>query len=468
MKRVLASSATRRQPRPACRASVFRLSGWLALIVSVLGLGGVPTRAAPVRSDADLIRSAYLFGFPVYEMMRVRGNMTAAEGSGRNRFASRERLSTAQDRGVTAPNNDTLYASAWIDLAGGPIRLHLPALPGRYHSLEFMDVFTDAYAVLGTRNGGGRGGDYLIAGPGWRGTAPPGVRLIRAPTNDGWLLARILVDGEADLAAARAAQRAITLDAGSAAFRPFTVPTPPAPDPAAFLDAVNVALGRSPIPALHRARIAALRRVGLRPGQQGAYAALPAAIQAQWRRVMDRTNTELRDRFMAGGSRHDGWGYPEPGLAAFGTNDFYRSVVALGGLAALPAEEALYLNTTTDAAGAPLDGARRYRLRVPGNVPVDAFWSLTMYEPDAAGRFFFYANADNRFAIGDRTKDIVRERDGSIVILLQHATPAPGERANWLPAPPGRFRLSFRAYLPRAEFRDGRFKLPGIREVPAR
>ena len=98
----------------------------------------------------------------------------------------------------------------------------------------------------------------------------------------------------------------------------------------------------------------------------------------------------------------------------------------------------------------------------PGGVPVDAFWSLTMYAPEDDGRYFFTQNSINRFSVGDRTKGLVKNPDGSIDILIQHEQPVGSKAANWLPAPAGPIRLALRAYLPKAELRERRWKVPPV------
>ena len=101
---------------------------------------------------------------------------------------------------------------------------------------------------------------------------------------------------------------------------------------------------------------------------------------------------------------------------------------------------------------------------MPGNLPVGAFWSLTMYEQAPDGRLFFVPNDLNRFAVGDRSQHLRPERDGSIELFVQHGKPS-GERVvNWLPAPKGKFVLMFRAYLPSAPLLDGSLRLPPVTE----
>lgn len=165
-------------------------------------------------------------------------------------------------------------------------------------------------------------------------------------------------------------------------------------------------------------------------------------------------------------SVRNGWSYPRPDMGRFGDDDFYRAAVALGWLAALPAEEAIYVTAITDAAGAALDGNRAYRLTIPARVPIAGFWSLSMYEVAPDGRLFFTRNAVDRYAIGDRSAGLLRNADGSVTIAIQPERPQGSTVANWLPTPKGPFRVTFRAYLPRKALLSGTFALSGIATTP--
>jgi hypothetical protein len=248
----------------------------------------------------------------------------------------------------------------------------------------------------------------------------------------------------------------------------FFAKPPLRPEPAQFLEVVNETLSRSPIPANHAGRIARLHAVGIRPGASNVWPQLSPAVQAMWTSSWESLNMGLRGGLDTYVTRHDGWSYPQPGLGNFGQNDAYRAAVALEGLAALEPAEAMYMFTRTTADGLALDGANNsYRIRLPANIPVDGFWSLTMYE-ETEDRLFFVDNPIRRYAIGNRTPGLQRNADGTIDILMQHAAPEGGAAANWLPAPRGPFRLGFRAYLPKQEFREGRFRLPGVQAVQGR
>ncbi len=432
-----------------------------SLKVLCFALAAFPTYAA---DDASM-RAAFHFAFPVYEMARTRAQaLGTRDGPGpqvANNLAHRTALADHNSRRVTAPNNDTLYSAAWLDLAGGPVALDMPALPNRYHSVAMMDLYTDNFAILGTRASGGKGGRVLVVGPAWNGTAPADATLVRAPTNDVWLLIRTLVDGPDDLAAARVAQAGFKLDAMGNHGRPLRHAAPVAPDAATFIDVVNEMLARGPIPPAHAARLESFAALGIRPGAR--FDELSAASQAAWRDNLPRFIAGLRDDVTATGAPRTGWLYPKPGLGNFGTDDLFRARVALGGLAALPPEEAMYLGANQDATGRPLDGSKRYRLRVPaGGLPVHerGFWSLSMYEVMPDGRRFFISNPIGRYSIGNRTPGLKPNADGSLDVLIQHAPPA--ATANWLPAPSGPFRLVMRAYLPKPLLVDQRWTLPAV------
>jgi hypothetical protein len=318
-----------------------------------------------------------------------------------------------------------------------------------------MDMFTDNFAVLGARTVGPEGGSFTLVGP----TAAGPEGAIRSPTPWVWALARTLVDGPQDLAAAHAVQDGLKLQAA------------PARKPAAFAGraapwgeyfaAVQALLRESPLPATDAALFHRIAPLGL--GAHGGFD--PARFTpAQAAEIQAGVNAArglllgLRGRQLV----VDGWAYPPADLGDFGQDYLMRAGVALAGLAALPREEAVYLRAVPPSGGFNFTGDG-YRLRLPGVVPADGFWSLTMYEATADGQFFLTPNPIGRYAIGDRTPGLVRGPNGELEIRIARSSPGPGQEANWLPAPAkGPFALTFRAYLPRAELLDGRWRLPAL------
>lgn len=415
----------------------------------------------PDTPEIQALRRAFRFGFAPNEMLRTRqaqvARMSAAGmGTGINAIVPRLTLADATTREVTTPNNDTLYGSAWLDLSQGPVFFSIPALK-RYHSAALMSIMSDVIAVLGTRTVGATGGRYAIVGPNWRGDLPAGVEMVRSQSNDAWLLVRVVVNGEEDLAAAADGLTRYTLSA-VAGDTPLDLKVPAKPNGKAFLATVNAAIERSGDTLLAN-RAAQFADQGLGKSWE----TLAPEQQKLWNDSLPALIHELRGGLTAGDGV-GGWVYPPFNMALYGEDDDLRARVALGGLAALPRIEAIYVSATKDGEGRPLNGAKSWRVKMPGNLPVGAFWSLTMYEQVPDGRLFFVPNDLNRFAVGDRSQHLRPERDGSIELFVQHGKPS-GERVvNWLPAPKGKFVLMFRAYLPGAPLLDGSLRLPPVTE----
>jgi hypothetical protein len=417
-------------------------------------------------SPSDPYLDAYYYAFPIYEMARTAwaaaGPTPQRPAHRFNTVQQRRTLTDHTGRNVTTPNNDTVYCSARLDLSNGPVLVSIPTVRDRYFSVAFMNAYTDNFAYVGTRATGGEGGPTLVAGSSWRGEAPAGTRLIRSDTNDVWMLARILVTGVDDLPAANAVQEQIRILDAPAPTLPPVAPTN-ADDLENFLAVVNATLARASLadPVGNRARNFA--HVGLRPGDLNAWSSLSPAQQERWRQAAAQGQATLRTGFTLRGETLSGWHYPPPGVGSQSGADDVRAAVALSGLAALEVEEATYARADTDAAGAPLNGAHRYTLTIPPNVPASAFWSLSMYQLEPDARLFFTENPINRFSIGDRTPGIARNADDSMTIALQ--ADAPTDTANWLPAPRGPFVITFRAYLPQPAMLNHSWRLPAVQRA---
>ena len=426
------------------------------------------TEAAPAplpdTPEIAQLRRAFQFAYPIYEVMKTRAatfaKVKAAAGIDNpvNILFPRLKLQGADSHDVTTPNNDTLYATSFLDLSQGPVMLTIPALPRRYHSAALMALNTDNVAVIGTRSGG-QGGRYAIVGPGFKGRAPADTQLVTMPTNDAWLLVRVLVGGPADLAAASEAIGGFRVEGPvGATFTPVAADAPAAPDAKTFVTVVTEALSRSGENAALSTSAAAFPALGLPGGWDG----MSAETQALWTASLPALRAELKGGLTALGETVDGWSYPKPGMGEAASDDTSRALVAMGGLAMLPRVEAIYLTARGGADGTPFDGAKAWRVHVPAHVPAGAFWSLTMYRQEPGGGLYFVPNALDRFSIGDRSPQIRAEEDGSFDIFVQTAKPT-GERVvNWLPAPKGRFVLVFRAYLPRDAMLDGSFRMPAV------
>ena len=115
------------------------------------------------------------------------------------------------------------------------------------------------------------------------------------------------------------------------------------------------------------------------------------------------------------------------------------------------------------ARGSKLNGANNYVLRFTKDQipPVDAFWSLTMYDKDS----YLVDNPIDRYALGDRSNMKLGD-DGSLTIYIQSESPGQEKESNWLPSPKGEvFKVALRLYVPKKQVADGAWKPPAVQRV---
>jgi hypothetical protein len=462
-----------------------RASALLAVLVAVALLapaaGAAPASAAaavtPERASA-LGREAYLYGFPLLEFLRVRATATSvrcpdAHGDAPvNAFSTATRFATPANRTIVAPNVDTLYSIAHLDLGKGPVVLSHPSMGHRYFVFQLLDPYTNTIGYVGSRTTGSKAGRFAITWSGHRGRRVPGARVVRSPSRRVWIIGRTLAGNLADQHRALRAMRRYTLTPPGgrrhfpARCRPGHPRKAATPTGLAFLDALGTALRRNPPPARDRAVLARLAKVGVGPGKRPERAGLPPAVLDALVAAVNSTAAALpavaTSTLTQGAVANHGWAIPRRDIGDYGTDYSYRAGVATLGLGANTREEAMYPTALADATGQPLDGSKRYRLTFAKGQepPAKAFWSLTLY--DAQG--YLVANPQRRYAIGDSHPPLARKPDGSVVVVLQRTKPSEAG-VNWLPTPPGAFRLNLRLYRPTARALRGTWQPPPVEPV---
>ncbi len=401
-------------------------------------------------------RNAWIWGLPLIETAEQR-SARSAEGVKVNTFQHQRALVTAKGQFVTTPNNDTLYSQAWLNLEKGPVTISVPASGDRYYCVPLMDMYSNNFAIVGTRTSGPSARTFTVIGPNDTRKDP---MAIRAPTNSVWIVGRTLVEGDADLPKAHAFQDGWSIK-GPAASAPRSFAKRSAPWDQYFAS-VQALMNESPPPMTDARMLDSML-----PLIQFGKTFDPSRFSPDQAAEIKAGVADAANVFMT--IRRDlpirnGWSLPRASLGNFGEDYDYRAAVAIGGLAALTPVEAMYLRASGPD-GRGFDGAQSWKLTFPAGQlpPVEAFWSLSMYRLTSDGQLFFADNPIDRYTIGDRTAGLKRGADGSLEILMSRTAPNADPNTNWLPAPAeGKFVLILRAYLPKPALLSGSYQLPAV------
>jgi hypothetical protein len=447
-----------------------------ALVIVVAGLG-VHNGLKILKDGAQV----YLFGYSLVLMDTTRQVMTDPAG-GRapiNHFAHIMDFPDHNFRQVVRPNCDTLYSTAWIDLSAEPLILSVPDTADRYYVMPFMDAYTNVFASVGKRVTGTKSGQYLVTGPNWQGEVPDGLETIRSPTNMTWLIGRIQANGKNDFPNVHKLQDQFKLtplsrlengEANPGIRKNTETSEGKTKNPSdmvvrmsagEFFASLSRLMAEQPPSKEDAPVIKTLAEFGVVPGKPFDIEKQGMVRRLLLKKAVDVARSTLKEIEESDRSSENNWAVVRDGIGVYGTNYSVRAFVSLIGLGALTPAEAAYPNAIKDSTGNFLNGKNRYRIHYDAGKtpPVDAFWSLTMYDE----RGFLIENPINRYAIGDRDP-LKFNPDGSLDILIQHERPDQGEQ-NWLPAPADGFAVTLRLYLPKDDFLNGTWKLPPIERI---
>ena len=460
----------------------------MRIVTFIVGLlaafaAGLSPALTQTPKDAQAIAAeAYVYGFPIVDNYRVMSayfvDRKSPEYKGPpNRIYNTARVYTPADKAVQTPNSDTPYSFAWLDLRSEPIVLTLPPIEkDRYYSVQLVDLYTFNFAYLGTRATGNDGGKFLIAGPDWTGTAPPGIdKVIRAETQFAFALYRTQLFNPEDIANVEKIQAGYGLELLST-FAKMEPPTP-APDieflkaltPAEergsldFFNILNFVLQYCPVDPSEKELRARFEQIGIVPGRPLIEEMQPPDMAAVLKAGMVDGQKEIDVARAASKNSADLFG----SRAEMKNNFLNRAVGAQAGIYGNSVAEALYGGYETDSSGAPLDAATgHYTLHFDKDKlpPAKAFWSLTMY--DLPGQLLV-ANPIDRYLVNSpMLPQLKRDADGGITLYLQKDSPGPGKETNWLSAPDGRFFVVLRLYLPEPQAISGEWKQPPLLRTP--
>ena len=433
----------------------------------------------------EAAEQALIFGLPIVMNYTVMYEFSIDRNSGQfkapfNTIWNDSQVFTWRDTAVPTPNSDTPYSLCTLDLRAEPVVISVPDVPaGRYFSVQVCDANTYNVGYIGSRATGQGAGSWLIAGPGWQGATPPGVKgVIRATAQFALAIFRTQLFGPTDMPNVVAVQRGYRAQPLSA----FLGQMPPPAAPEIRWPRVNAELAKrhffdylafalqfsAPQP-----NEAAVRQTLASIGIDGRGTPLPGGFLDRLELMAGAIEGErkVEAAVAAAGVAMNGWRVtPIPGSPEGYNGDWMlRAVAAKAGIYGNTTEEATYPFTRTDATGAELDGSKgRYTITFPpGQLPpVNAFWSVTMYH---GGNQLLVQNPIDRYLINaPMLSGMTRNADGGVTLYVQKDDPGGNRTANWLPAPDGPIYLVMRLYWPKTEqpallpIGQGQWKPPAV------
>lgn len=417
-----------------------------------------------------IMEEAYIYGFPMFVAYKVLHDYNVNRGSGAyigpmNQLANEARVYTPKDTAVSTPNSDTPYSFVQLDLRAEPMVLCMPEVEqGRYYDVQLTDMYTNNFGYMGSRTTGNGADCYMVAGPNWTGETPQGLDEVFQSESDFTLaIYRTQLFSASDMPNVERTQAGYSVQPLSAFLdeaAPRSAPAIDWPEPTAasfgieFPKLLSFLFQFAPVsalPASDQALRARLASIGIEAGTDFDTSALSADHQSALAAAVKAATAKIEAKAAMTGTTINGW---QIGAAA-GSREFFdgdwalRAAGAKLGIYGNSQEEATYPFTRADVNDVPLDGSKHaYTLTFPagGLPPVNAFWSVTMYDGKSQ---FLIKNPIDRYLINSpMLPQLKKNADGSLTIYIQHADPGPAKRANWLPAPDGPIFLVLRLYDP--------------------
>ena len=353
---------------------------------------------AEVRKIAE---DGFVFGLPIVMNYAVQHDFAIDRNSGQfkapfNEIWSDHKVFTYRDTSVPTPNSDTPYSMCWLDLRAEPIVISVPAVDKkRYYSVQLIDGNTFNYGYIGSRATGSAAGDYLVAGPRWKGETPAGIqKLFQATTDFGLVIFRTQLFDSADMSNVEKVQAGYKVQPLSALLKQPAPAAAPAVDwpkidkelvKTQFFEYLDFALQFSPATPDEAEIRSQLARIGIGPDKKFNFKDLSAEHKAEILLGMKEGEDKV-EKYLASGMKNiNGWKVG----SLFGDRAFYkgdwlmRAAAAKGGIYGNDAVEAMYPMTKTLPDGTELDGSKqKYTLTFAKDQlpPVNAFWSITMYD----------------------------------------------------------------------------------------
>jgi hypothetical protein len=484
------------------------------LAIAVLSLAACNQNPSKKTSDSEtalsmdsvkaIAKEAYIYGYPMSDAYRIEYayfiDKTNPEYKGpSNTLINMAHVFTSDDKAVQTPNSDTPYSMAGLDLRTEPMLLTIPKIEeNRYFSFQLVDLYTHNFDYIGSRTTGNDGGVYMIAGPNWKGETPEGItKVFRTETELILVIGRTQLFNKDDLDNVKKIHEGYVLQPLSAflgtaapensksidyetqltpelekkSFESFNIIPPLSSElekkSIETFNVLNFLLQFCPTVPSEKELMARFAKIGIGAGMKidttqlspEVITAMKEGIHEAWTQDFAKLKQQIDEGKVTSGD-------------VFGTREYlknnylYRMGAAVLGIFGNSVQEAMYPIYTLDATGQKLNGAdNNYTVHFNADElpPVNAFWSLTMYELPSS---LLVDNPINRYLLNSpMLPEFKRDKDGGVTFYIQNSSPGKDKESNWLPAPKGPFMVVLRLYWPKDAALDGTWKNPPMQLV---
>ena len=377
-------------------------------------------------------------------------------------------------------NAETVYAVTHLGLqSDGPTVIEAPPQMLGF-LMDGLQRFLADVGLMGQDRG--QGGKYLVLPPGFTGEVPDGYFVVQSPTYSVNLSLRgFQVNGQTGPAVALIKQLKVYPLAKASAPPPMEFMNGSGqpidtvmPDNFRFFELLAMLVNEEPAELFDPLERAMMQAIGIEKGKMfDPDARLKAILSeaAQLGGAMARANAYASDfglfypdRQWHGVPTGISYTFFENGIPQIDTRNWLY-YTAIGNTPAIMAKNvgvgSQYLWAYRDAAGEYLDGAKRYRLHLPPNIPAKQFWSVLVYDTLSRSQL---QNGQPFPAVSSYTNPLINA-DGSVDIYF--GPEAPKERANWIRTVPGRGWFPYlRFYGPTEAYYEQTWKLEDIVALP--
>lgn len=428
---------------------------------------------------------AAVWGMPIVNFQAMRDGLKRDAGVGYNDVAYNSRVQTWRLK-TTTNNNTTPYIFIFWNVKDGPVVVDIPPSSkdvGLFGTL--MDAWQRPLEDVGAKGKDrGRGAKYLILPPDYQGPLPAGYVTLRQKTYNGYTLMRPIIANASD----QNLKKAVALVKKIRVYPYARANNPPQTKfidiynkningitnfDASFYARLNKMIQEEPVERKDLAMMGLLKAIGIEKG-------VPYAPDSKRTNILNAAGAEahkyLLDQYVNGSiplyyadRRWTSAGPPGVVSTAFtwefpgyidvdgrgaGYYAFYTSVKHFG-------SATWYLMTAKDKGGKFLDGGKKYKMRLPKDVPVRNFWSVIAYNSNDATWFENQPKA----GVASSDKGVKANADGTIDIFFGPKSPT-GRQANWVPTTPNKnYWLYFRFYGPKPAVFTKSWQLPDLVEV---